>query len=58
MSRISKHWLQGMGLKFWLLLPLLALLFWLSCGLIADQVLSRPREAKDKLQVDVPSLNN
>lgn len=52
MLRISKHWLQGMGLKFWLPLPLLALFFWFSCSLIADQVLSRPRDTKDKLQAD------
>lgn len=52
MSRISKHWLQGMGLKFWLPLPLLALFFWFGCSLIADQVLSRPRDTKDKLQAD------
>lgn len=52
MSRISKHWLQNIDLKFWLPLPLLALFFWFSCSLIAAQVLSRPRETKDKLQAD------
>jgi len=56
MSRISKYWLQNMGLRFWLPLPLmtllLALLLWLSCSLIIDPVLSRSRATKDKLQSD------
>lgn len=44
--------LQGLGLEFWLPIPLLALMFWLSCGLVADRVLSRAYQAKDKLQAD------
>lgn len=52
MKQISKHWLQGLGLEFWLPLPLLALIFWLACGLMTTQVLSRPYGAKDKLQAD------
>lgn len=52
MRQTSKHWLQGLGLEFWLPLPLLALIFWLSCSLMATQVLSRSYAAKDKLQAD------
>lgn len=52
MRQTSKDWLQGLGLEFWLPLPLLAVLFWLSCSLISAQVLSRPYGAKDKLQAD------
>lgn len=52
MGKVSKHWLQGMGLRFWLPLPLSALFFWLSCSLIANQVLSRSYDSKDQLQAD------
>ncbi len=52
MKRVHKHWLQGIGLEFWLPLPLLALLFWLGCDLIMAQVLSRPQSAGDKLQAN------
>jgi predicted transcriptional regulator len=52
MKQASQHWLQALGLEFWLPLPLLALIFWLSCNLISAQVLNRPYETKDKLQAD------
>jgi DNA-binding MarR family transcriptional regulator len=52
MRSTSRHWLQGLGLEFWLPLPVLASLFWLSCNLISTQVLSRPHDAKEKLQAD------
>lgn len=52
MSRIRNHWLQAIGSKFWLPLPLMTLLLWFGCSAAADQVLSRPRDAKDKLQAD------
>lgn len=52
MRQTSKDWLRGLGLEFWLPLPLLAIGFWLSCSLISAQVLSRAYGAKDKLQAD------
>ncbi len=52
MRQISKYWLRGLGLEFWLPLPLIALVFWLSCSLMSAQVLSRSYGAADKLQAD------
>lgn len=52
MRQVSKNWLRGLGLEFWLPLPLLALMFWLSCDLISAQVLGRSYETKDRLQAD------
>jgi hypothetical protein len=50
--RISKRWLQGLGLEFWLPLPLVAIVFWLSCSFLAAQELSRPYSTEKKLQSD------
>ncbi|MEH2304419.1 hypothetical protein [Nostoc sp.] len=47
-----KRWLQGLGLEFWLPLPLVAIMFWLGCNFIAAQELSRPYSTKKKLQSD------
>ncbi|MEH2271046.1 MAG: hypothetical protein V7K68_21960 [Nostoc sp.] len=52
MWRISKRWLQGLGLEFWLPLPLVAIVFWLGCSFIAAQELSRPYSTEKKLQSD------
>ncbi|MEH1856493.1 MAG: hypothetical protein V7L21_00450 [Nostoc sp.] len=52
MWRISKRWLQGLGLEFWLPLPLVAVVFWLGCNFLAAQELSRPYSTKKKLQSD------
>ncbi len=52
MWRISKRWLQGLGLEFWLPLPLVAIVFWLGCNFLAAQELSRPYSTKKKLQSD------
>jgi predicted transcriptional regulator len=52
MRQMSRRWLQGMGLEFWLPLPLLTVAFWMGCSLISTHVLSRPHDAKDKLQAD------
>ncbi|MEH1905778.1 MAG: hypothetical protein V7L04_31465 [Nostoc sp.] len=52
MWRISKRWLQGLGLEFWLPLPLIAVVFWLGCSFLAAQELSRPYSTKKKLQSD------
>ncbi|MBE8967582.1 hypothetical protein IQ277_15370 [Nostocales cyanobacterium LEGE 12452] len=47
-----KRWLQGLGLEFWLPLPLVAVVFWLGCNFLAAQELSRPYSTKKKLQSD------
>ncbi|MEH2263386.1 hypothetical protein [Nostoc sp.] len=52
MWRISKRWLQGLGLEFWLPLPLVAVAFWLGCSFLAAQELSRPNSTENKLQSD------
>lgn len=52
MWRISKRWLQGLGLEFWLPLPLVAVVFWLGSSFIAAQELSRPYSTEKKLQSD------
>ncbi|MEH1840250.1 MAG: hypothetical protein V7L20_16170 [Nostoc sp.] len=52
MWRISKRWLQGLGLEFWLPLPLVAVVFWLGCNFLAAQELSRPYSTEKKLQSD------
>ncbi|MDZ7967371.1 MAG: hypothetical protein RM368_20865 [Nostoc sp. DedSLP03] len=49
---ISKRWLQGLGLEFWLPLPLVAVVFWLGCSFLAAQELSRPYSIENKLQSD------
>ncbi|MEH2405786.1 hypothetical protein [Nostoc sp.] len=52
MWRISKSWLRGLGLEFWLPLPLVAVVFWLSCSLLGAQQLSQSYSTKTKLQSD------
>lgn len=52
MSRVNKRWLQGLGLEFWLPLPLLAIGFWFGCSFLAAQELSRPHATENKLQSD------
>lgn len=52
MWRISKSWLRGLGLEFWLPLPLVAVVFWLSCSLLAAQQLSQSYSTETKLQSD------
>ncbi|MEH2223114.1 hypothetical protein [Nostoc sp.] len=52
MWRISKRWLQGLGLEFWLPLPLVAVVFWLGCNFLAAQELNRPYSTEKKLQSD------
>ncbi|MEH2254700.1 hypothetical protein [Nostoc sp.] len=52
MWRISKRWLQGLGLEFWLPLPLVGVVFWFGCNFLAAQELSRPYSTKKKLQSD------
>ena len=49
---MSKRWLQGLGLEFWLPLPLLAMMFWFGCSFLAAQELSRPHATENKLQSD------
>ena len=47
------RWLQplhSLGLEFWLLLPLLGLVFWVGGGLVTDQMLSRSGPSKPPLQ--------
>ncbi|HEY9767181.1 MAG TPA: hypothetical protein V6C71_01580 [Coleofasciculaceae cyanobacterium] len=51
----SSRWLQrasNLNLDFWLLLPILALAFWLGGELIADRVLSRPYDVVTELKAD------
>ncbi|MFN6463180.1 MAG: hypothetical protein RMZ41_015390 [Nostoc sp. DedVER02] len=52
MWRISKRWLQGLGLEFWLPLPVVAIAFWLGCSFLAAQELSQPNSTENKLQSD------
>ena len=52
MWRISKRWLQGLGLEFWLPLPLVAVVFWLGCNFLAAQELSQSYSTEKKLQSD------
>ncbi|WP_298907519.1 hypothetical protein [uncultured Nostoc sp.] len=52
MWRISKSWLRGLGLEFWLPLPLVAVVFWLSCSFLAAQQLSQSYSTETKLQSD------
>lgn len=52
MWRSSKRWLQGLGLEFWLPLPLVAVVFWLGCSLLAAQELSQSYSSGKKLQSD------
>ncbi|MEH2273974.1 MAG: hypothetical protein V7K40_03970 [Nostoc sp.] len=52
MWRISKSWLRGLGLEFWLPLPLVAVVFWLSCSFLAAQQLSQSYSTEKKLQSD------
>lgn len=49
---MSKRWLQGLGLEFWLPLPLLATVFWFGCSFLAAQELSRSHSTENKLQSD------
>lgn len=51
-GQMSRRWLQGFRVEFWLPLPLLAAVFWLGCSLVTDQVLSRPYSTKDRLQAN------
>jgi hypothetical protein len=50
--RAGNQWLGTLGIEFWLPLPILAFLFWLSCSLITVEVLSRPYSTKERLQAD------
>lgn len=52
MWRISKSWLRGLGLEFWLPLPLVAVVFWLGSSFLAAQQLSQSYSTKTKLQSD------
>jgi hypothetical protein len=52
MSCVNKRWLQGLGLEFWLPLPLLAMGFWFGCSFLAAQELSRPHPTENQLQSD------
>ncbi|BAY27744.1 hypothetical protein NIES2100_75690 [Calothrix sp. NIES-2100] len=52
MWRISKRWLRGLGLEFWLPLPVVAVVFWLGCSFLAAQELSRSYSTDKKLQSD------
>lgn len=49
------RWLQkafSLNLDFWLLLPILALAFWIGGELISDRVLSRPYNIVTELEAD------
>ncbi len=52
MSRVHKRRLQGLGLEFWLPLPLIATAFWFGCSFLAAQELSRSHKTENKLQSD------
>ncbi len=52
MRQISKRWLQGLGLEFWLALPLVAVVFWFGCNLLAAGQLSQSYSTEKKLQSD------
>ncbi|MFN6564037.1 MAG: hypothetical protein RMY28_030185 [Nostoc sp. ChiSLP01] len=52
MRHISKRWLQGLGLEFWLLLPLVAIAFWFACSFLAAGQLSQSYSTEKKLQSD------
>jgi hypothetical protein len=47
--------LQRFGGEFWLPLPLIAALLWVTGNFIVAQVLSRPYTSDNKLQVESPS---
>lgn len=50
---LRPRWLQplhSLGLEFWILLPLLGLVFWVGGGLVTDQMLSRSYGTTTKLQ--------
>lgn len=49
---MNKRWLKGLGLEFWLPLPLLAMVFWFGCSFLAAQELSRPHATENTLQSD------
>lgn len=44
--------LYSLGLEFWLLLPLLGLVFWVGGGFVTAQMLSRSYNPKAYLQID------
>lgn len=44
--------LRSLGLEFWLPLPLLGLMFWLSSGFVMDRVLQRSTGSVKYLQAD------
>ncbi|WP_138506462.1 hypothetical protein [Nostoc sp. PA-18-2419] len=52
MWRISKRWLQGLGLEFWLPLPLVAIVFWFGCSFLAAGEFSQSYSTEKKLQSD------
>ncbi|HYX15631.1 MAG TPA: hypothetical protein VE944_14935 [Nostoc sp.] len=52
MWHISKRWLQGLGLEFWLPLPLVAIVFWFGCSFLAAGQLSQSYSTEKKLQSD------
>lgn len=52
---LSSRWFQvlrSLGLEFWLPLPLLGLMFWLSSGFVMDRVLQRSTGSVKYLQAD------
>jgi hypothetical protein len=51
-GRRAFHWLQTLGLEFWLPLPLLGISFWVGGGLLTNQVLSRPYGTDNTLRAD------
>ena len=47
-----KRWLQASGAEFWLPLPLVAMLFWLSSSVLTAQELQQSQPTTTKLQAD------
>lgn len=45
------HWLQRLGLEFWLPLPLLAIAFWLGGSWLTNWALSRSYGTENRLQI-------
>jgi hypothetical protein len=53
MSRL--RWLRvlsALGAEFWLLLPVVGLIFWLGTGLVTDRILDRVSKTEDYLKID------
>ena len=54
----SPRWLQqasNLSLDFWLLLPVLALAFWIGGEVISNKVLSRPYDIVTELEANQPT---